>query len=306
MELRRLLPYLVGLFVLAFALGSVSRGSAGGSLLFGSFWLLYLVYLVPVFLLGVMVVIVVLVALNWREIGAGLGLGMARSRQARKKKSPYPLIISIFMWALAIVVLIDKPGTLLNPFKTNSTNIIKTEITGTNGSPPNPLQAGGFVPAISNIIQNTWFSIAFFALLVVGGAVLIESYRTSFRTTSHGGLEDQLDTQVEGLRAVHEAIKLVDDPNADPREKIITCYQRLIITVSNIGIATSPDMTARELERSIRTALLLKGKSVNELTQLFEEARYSLHEIVDDDVIKARDYLESIKNELRAHLAHEI
>ena len=306
MELRRLLPYLVGLFVLAFALGSVSRGSAGGSLLFGSFWLLYLVYLVPVLLLGVMLAIVVLVALNWRDIGAGLGLGMARNRQTRKKKSPYPLIISIFMWALAIVVLIDKPGTILNPFKTNSTSTIKTAITGTNGSPPNPLQAGGFVPAISNIVQSSWFGIAFFALLVVGGAVLIESYRTSFRATSHGGLEDQLTSQVEGLKAVHEAIKLVDDPNADPRDKIIACYQRLITTVSNIGIATSPDMTARELERSIRTAFLLKGSAINDLTQLFEEARYSLHEIVDDDVTIARNDLESIQTELRAHITHEI
>src|SRR5439155_808898 len=73
-------------------------------------------------------------------------------------------------------------------------------------------------------------------------------------------------------------------------------------TVSRLGAPVSSDLTARELDRAVRSTFALKGPATTNLTQLFEEARYSLHEIDDDDADKAHEYLESVAEELKIQL----
>jgi hypothetical protein len=55
----------------------------------------------------------------------------------------------------------------------------------------------------------------------------------------------------------------------------------------------------------VRSTFALKGPATSVLTQLFEEARYSLHEISDIDADKARKCLESVSNELEIQLTTE-
>jgi hypothetical protein len=108
--------------------------------------------------------------------------------------------------------------------------------------------------------------------------------------------------QEEGLQAVREAIMLVEDPSSDPRTRIIACYQHLLATVSRLGANVSSDLTARELDGAVRSTFALKGPATTDLTQLFEEARYSLHEIRDNDADRAHEYLESVAEELKIQL----
>jgi len=61
-------------------------------------------------------------------------------------------------------------------------------------------------------------------------------------------------------------------------------------------------LTARELDRAVRSTFALKGPATTDLTQLFEEARYSLHEIGDSDVDKAHEYLDNVAEELKIQL----
>jgi hypothetical protein len=300
LDARRLLPYVIGLIVLAFALGSLPRSSPSGSLLFHSYWLLYLIYLGPFMILGIMVAMIVLVALNWRDIAGGIGFKMAQNRRTRKRGSRYSFFVWVFMWAIAIGILIEKPGTIFNPRGTNS--ILNATIAGGGSTPPNPFQLAGIFPTVSSLVQNDWFSIAFLGLLVVGGLVLVESVRVAMKETGEMNIQDLQARQIEGLQAAQEAIKLIDDTAADPRSRIITCFQYMVATVSRLGVAVSSDQTARELERAIRSTFALKEAATNELTQLFEEARYSLHDISDEDATHARQYLESIAEELKIHL----
>jgi len=293
----RILPYLAGLIVLAFALGSLPRGTPGGSILFRSYWLLYLVYLGPVVILGVMVGLIIIIALNYRDLGAAIGFGMARRRRMRKRGSPYPTFIAMFMWALAIGVLIETKGSIFNP--THAANSTIAKIVGENATAPSLFQTGGFLPALSDLVQNAWFSLAFIGLLVVGGVVVVQSVRVALRETHDVTIQELQANQEEGLQAIHEAIKLVDDPASDPRSRIISCYQHLIATVSKLGAPVSSDLTARELDRAVRSIFALKGPATTNLTQLFEEARYSLHEIRDSDADKAHEYLESVAEELK-------
>jgi hypothetical protein len=111
--------------------------------------------------------------------------------------------------------------------------------------------------------------------------------------------------QEEGLQAVHEAITLVENQATDPRSRIIACYQHLIETVCSLGVPLTPDLTARELDGAVRSTFALEGSSITQLTQLFEEARYSTHEIRDLDADKAHAYLESVAQELEIQLQSE-
>ena len=300
MKAPRILPYIVGLIVLAFALGSLTHGTPGGSLLFRAYWLLYLVYLGPVVILSILVALIVLIGLNYRDLAAGIGFGIAQRRKMRKRGSRYSTFVAMFIWALAIGVLLETKGSIFNP--TQATNSTLTKILGENATAPSPLQTSGFLPALSNLVQNSWFSLAFLGLLVVGGVVVIQSVRVALKETHDVTIQELQGNQEQGLQAVHEAIKLVEDPASDARSRIIACYQHLIATVSRLGAPVSSDLTARELDRAVRSTFALKGPATTDLTQLFEEARYSLHEIGDSDVDKAHEYLDNVAEELKTQL----
>jgi hypothetical protein len=304
LKVPRLVPYVLGLIVLAFALGSLPRGTPGGSLLFRSYWLLYLVYLGPVVILAAMVAVVIIIGLNYRDIGAAIGHGMAQRKRVRKRGSRYSTFVSMLFWALAIGVLIETKGSIFN--RTQATNsTIAANITGENATAPNLLQTIGFLPTLTNLVQNTWFSIAFLGLLIVGGVVIIQSIRVALQETHDVTIQELQGNQEQGLQAVHEAIRLVEDPASDPRSRIIACYQHLVATVSRLGASISSNLTARELDRAVRSTFALKGPATTDLTQLFEEARYSLHEIRDSDADKAHEYLESVAKELKTQLQTE-
>lgn len=291
---------MLGLIVLAFALGSLPRGSAGGSLLFQATWLLYLIYLGPIVILALTVALVVLIGMNWRDLGSGLGFGIAKSRKTGKRRSRSSFIVSLLMWGLAVGVLVVTKGSILNP------NLLKNQtiqqIQKDNQPPASTVQAGGLLPTFSSLVQSNWFSIALLGLLIVGGLVLVQSIRVSLKEMGDVKMQDMELKQVEGLHAVNDAMKLIDDTSTDPRSRIINCYHLMMTTVSRLGAPVSSDKTARELERAIRSTFSLTGPATSELTQLFEEARYSLHDIADADASRAHQYLDSIAGELRTQL----
>lgn len=302
MKVPRPLPYLIGLIVLAFALGSLPRSTPGGSLLFRAYWLLYLVFLAPIIVLAAMVAVIVLIGLHYREIGAAIGFKMAHQKKARKPRSRYSIFIQMFFWALAIGVLVETKGSIFNPSHATNSTII--EVIGTNETAPIPTRTGGILLVLSNFVQNSWFSLAFLGLLVVGGVVVVQSIRVALKETSDVRIKEAQGNQEHGLQAIQEAIKLVEDRGSDPRSRIIASYQHLVATVAGLGAPVSANLTARELDEAVRSTFALKGPETTSLTQLFEEARYSLHEVNNSDADRARKYLESIAEELKIQLTN--
>jgi len=263
-----------------------------------------LVYLGPVVILGAMVAVIILIGLNYRDIGAAIGFKMAQKRRTRKRGSRYTIFIQMFFWALALGVLIEYKGSIFNPTKGANSTIV-SNIVGQDATAPSLSQIGGLLPVFSSLVQSTWFSLAFLGLLIVGGVILVEGYRVSLKETHDLRIQDLQSNREQGLVAVQEAIKLVHDVASDPRDRIIACFRYLTATVSRLGAHVTSDQTARELEAAVRSTFALKGASITDLTQLFEEARYSLHEITESEVDKARGDLESVAEELKTHLQTE-
>jgi len=261
-----------------------------------------LIYLGPVAVLGIMIALVVIVALNWRDFSSAVGFQMARQRKLRKRGSRWSILISGVFWALAIGVLMFKKGSVFN--STISSNSTVSQIIGADAAGPTALQFSGILPALSNLIDNRWFSIAFLSLVVVGSVVLVQSIRVFFKETRDMNVQVVEGNRAEGLLAVQEAIRVVEDQSMDPRSRIIACYHNLMKTASRLGAPLSAHLTARELEGAIRFTFELEGTATSDLTRLFEEARYSLHEMSDDDAEKAHEYLDDIALELNVELSN--
>ncbi len=243
-----------------------------------------------------MAALIVLIALNWRELSRGIGHGMARRRRRKSRRSTISLLVYISFWVLAIVVLAMRPGGLFGSRNTSTT--IQREIVGESASIPGPIGLGNSsILLLSNFVQSGWFSIMFAGLIIVCGFILIQSFRESFKEISTSNLLLPA-RQAESLQAVQHAMKLVDDALLDPRSRIIACYEQLVSAAFRLDVPVSSDQTARELEEKIRVMFMLKGDAIHRLTNLFEEARYSLHEITEDDAFRAMEYLQSIYSEL--------
>jgi hypothetical protein len=90
-----------------------------------------------------------------------------------------------------------------------------------------------------------------------------------------------------GRAALSDALNELDDESLVPRERIIRVYQRLLRRVGPRA-GDVDRMTAREIETACRVALGIGAEPARELTLLFEEARYSDHEIDDRMVARAR------------------
>ena len=73
----------------------------------------------------------------------------------------------------------------------------------------------------------------------------------------------------------------------------------MVQAAQHLGAPVTSDQTARELETAIRSMLLLRGPAIDDLTKLFEEARYSLHVITDSEAEEAHRFLLDISEEMK-------
>ncbi len=242
----------------------------------------------------------ILLASNWRLLSDAIGYGMAGRRKQQKKKQSRTLSIIVWMaaWLAAIEVLFQKCGGIICKPSQNSIPQVQQFVTGSEPTPALPpyVQA---VTQLGSIVQSSWFSIAFIGLLAVSSVIIIRAVKVSWEE-SRGKIIQIPGPPAEGISAVEDAIHILESQEAmDPRTRIINCYQRMIQAAHHLGAPVTSDQTARELEIAIRKMLMLRGPAINELTELFEEARYSLHQITERDGENAHQCLLTIAEEMK-------
>ena len=273
----------------------------GGSLLFNSYWLLYILYFVPFLALGALVLLAVLIIWNLRDLSDGLGSGIARKVKKRKKHWAVRILIFFYAWVFVITFLESHCGGFVCK-PSDSSNLQGLEaIVGARDRSSSPSVVTVAVAGLTGVFSSAWFLPASIVLLLASSLAIGRSLVVSFQEWRQSAEDEIRNAQRQGLAAVQEAIKIVSATDrADPRVRIVLCFERLVMTASRLGAVMSPDQTAREIEMSIRRTFLLEGPATSGLTALFEEARYSLHPMSEEDAKEAREYLTQIAEELKS------
>ena len=246
-----------------------------------------------------MIFIIFLLAYNWRDLSDALGHGIGRKRKQQKRQSKSAhLIVWMGTWLIAVMFLLERCGGLFCNAPPNA-NLSHVEdlVTGTGPGPGIPY-AQTF-SQLGSIVQINWFSTVFLGFLVVSSAIIIRALKVSWDETKSDMISFQ-GPQVERMMAVEDAIHILESQKAkDPRTRIIDCYQRMVQAAQHLGAPVTPDQTARELGTAVRKMLMLHGSAIDRLTDLFEEARYSLHSITEKDAERAHELLFTIADEMK-------
>jgi hypothetical protein len=87
-------------------------------------------------------------------------------------------------------------------------------------------------------------------------------------------LEEVLEALEEGERVLYD-ITLTDDI----REAVFKAYRRFLAVMDAYGYTKGEPATAREFATQVRKAIPVDSDTLNEFTTIFEEARYSNHEM---------------------------
>ncbi|TLZ63747.1 MAG: DUF4129 domain-containing protein [Methanobacteriota archaeon] len=168
-------------------------------------------------------------------------------------------------------------------------------IPGGQTQPPSPGGAAGGGP----IPLSQAFPIAFFLFAVIGFAVYL--FALSFRIFPQ---IVALVTEKPAGRARREAANVVRrtlldlEAGTDFRTAVMACYQRMCSLIATRGVSRQEALTAREIEVLALAELGLSRAGVDDLTGLFEEARYSVHDIGPSQRDRAVECLTAIRREL--------
>ncbi|HJM44863.1 MAG TPA: DUF4129 domain-containing protein, partial [Candidatus Poseidoniaceae archaeon] len=82
------------------------------------------------------------------------------------------------------------------------------------------------------------------------------------------------------------------------RESVFHCYEDLCRVLTKHGYLRRDFETVREFEMALRSALPIQENFLIELDNVFEEARYSRHEMNTQDALRAQSALEGVQGEL--------
>ena len=245
---------------------------------------------------------IILLAYNWRLISDALGFAIARGRgNQKKKRRSTSLVVWIIVWLVAIEVLFQRCGGkgifCGSPSPTSPLTVVQNFVSGPGPGPAIPgIQ---LVTTIGQIIQTSWFGIAFLGFLAVSAVIIARGLKVSWDERVRV-IMIAPELEVEGRTAIEEAIQIIESQDTpDPRERIIRSYERMVLAAQRLGAPVTSDQTARELRTAIRKMLLLRGPSMDELTKLFEEARYSLHPMTDVEAEQAHRCLLDIYQEIK-------
>jgi len=266
----------------------------------------YLAYLIPLIGLGLFIVTIGFMIVNWRDLSDALGHQLSRKGVAKRKQSrKIQMAVWIATWAVAAYVLTQKCGGLFcrGPSQASA---LPDQLTGfVSGSGPGPaLPLLSTVAKLSSLVQANWFYIAFLGFLVVSSVIVARGIMVSWEVTRAEAISEMPLPNTEGIVAVEDAMRILKTrPELDARTRIINCYERMVQAAQRLGATVTSDQTARELETSIRKMLAINGSAIRELTDLFEEARYSLHPISENDAELAQQCLLSIAEEMHIPLS---
>ncbi len=151
------------------------------------------------------------------------------------------------------------------------------------------------VPTVAGIPLGVFLVLALLlSVLVV--ALLMQASGRLKRMTSPSVLLSRRLAAAQAVDATISDLRI----GADVRGAIMACFQRFCLLLGSRGIGGQDPLTPRELEGLAVRQLAVSAESAGSLTSLFEEARYSTHELGEPDRDRALESLARIRAALEA------
>ncbi len=288
MIVRRQLSALAGILLVTLILTGAVAGKTTKSPL--------LIALAPILMLAFLTWYLILLIVNRNEIIAALAAILLAPRKEKPEKTNLLIAVVAYAFFVGVTILFlssGLPQRILGVLQ----GITMTPGTGGQVLPQpqiNPIS--GLFPTAPIV----YYGISVFAaVFMVSLLILLLGVQTAFR--NRGTISEEYETEIEAkeeaAEAVREAIVSLKGTK-EYHEAILQCYKRMCEILSNAGIVISPAETAREFAANISAKLHLGTDAVRGLTLLFEEARYSDHQITDQSRIMALSHLESLQKAL--------
>jgi len=143
-----------------------------------------------------------------------------------------------------------------------------------------------------------YLALVFLGIILASFGLLIGALHRAYKWTSEELVP--VNTRVarqEALQSVQKAAKNLRFAG-DYRETILNCYREMCQVLSEQGLQIAINETAREFSNDVSKKLGIGADAVRGLTSLFEEARYSDHQIDDTKRANAINELERLEHTL--------
>ena len=155
----------------------------------------------------------------------------------------------------------------------------------------------------AEVVENSG-STAFYAILVmvgllfVGVAYIMVDTLLSRRVEKVPSQTEELMEKIElAMRDLEEGKKVHD--------VIIRAYDEMCRILAKSGVKGEDSMTPREFQQAVIEQTGIRPEPVEDLTRLFEKARYSTHPIDDSERMEALRALRELKQEMERHEMEE-
>lgn len=214
------------------------------------------------------------------------------------KRRSFP---SRMLHQLAIVFLLGAAGFVIVYLKTHNGHLFGIHITplerasgGGSGAAGSPAHAQ-FEPRFEWLVL--WLFVA--ALVVTALVLFVTRHR---RPNGLAATAAEPEVSEELAVSIGDAI---DDLEAEPdaRRAVIAAYARMEAVLARRGMRRRPNETPVEYLRRILLGLTTRADAVGRLTDLFELAKFSTHEIGTEMKLEAIGALREIRDDLRPVVA---
>jgi hypothetical protein len=198
------------------------------------------------------------------------------------------LPLALFVGVLAAVVLFGRGGGTAAPTTTFTTGVGSVPGPRTTSTVPAPTTA----PASSGSTFGVALIVAA-AVVLVAGMVLVVVWRrsrpetTSLRPGREREIAETLESSLDDLRR-----------EPDPRRAVVAAYARMERLLGEHGVRRHRWEAPLEYLRRALAGLRGGESSIQELTSLFHEARFSPHTVGEPERARAVEVLTTLRQEL--------
>jgi len=219
-------------------------------------------------------------------LSAGIVIGVSKAFTDRKNflrnLAAYAIVAGVLALLLVVIISYASGGGQTGPVPLPFSGGGASTGSGSGSAQGKPTPLGTVIIVVA--------SVAFITMIVGAFAMLRRTRRTA-------SVVDEL--QMKRREAASALDKALYDISAggDYKRAVLQCYKDMVRLCATKGVADEDYLTAREFEALATRALALGGE-LHDLTLLFEEARYSPHELAEAQKQKALRDLEAVKRSL--------